>query len=57
MCNVLLITCGSVSNIHREINKVREMRLKKGECNRLRRENETSEERQYAKFENLVSSP
>ena len=47
MCNMLLITCGSTSNVHREVNKVREMRLRKRrECDRLRREKETSEERQ-----------
>ena len=38
----------------REVNKVREMRLRKRrECDRLRREKETSEERQHTKFNNL----
>ena len=40
VCN-MLITCGAlkmVSNVCREVNKVREERLRRTECDRLRRE-------------------
>ena len=50
VCNTLLITCGILkmaSNVCGEVNEVREERLRwRRECDRLRREWETNEERQ-----------
>ena len=44
---MLLITCGIyTSNVHRQINEVREVRLRKRkECDQLRRDKDTNAER------------